>query len=268
MANEAFNTSTRRRAIVVKTTGAIVVVTLFATTLCATTAAAQTSQQSAATDAARVHTQYVVFENRLRQAVRAGADQIRDQVRRVVPAGVDLVLNGSTEVTSYRLEDYGALFVVRVPGMSPIYSTWLRIQGQTGAVAAGPRPATPRTPPSGQGNVTPTALTRPADPGAGGAPPPAPFVDNALVTDPDGVYTREVQAAIIDAMLENGGALRIAPNERLIIAARDSAQPDPWSSQSDFRTLMFTIKGSDLSDYQSNKISREEAIKKVKITED
>jgi len=54
------------------------------------------------------------------------------------------------------------------------------------------------------------------------APPPALPADALLVTDPAAAYTREVKAALIEAMLENSGPLAVANDEWLVVAARDS----------------------------------------------
>jgi hypothetical protein len=247
----------RRKTIVVTAAGAIVMVAC-----CATGAAAQDSRD-ASIEAARLHTQMVRFEGILRQAVRTGADQMTAQVRRVLP-DAELMLGGSTEVTGYRLEGYGAFFTVRVPMMTRTSTLWLRVMTSQQAQQ---RPGPPK--PGAQGTVTATSTSAPARPADIPAPPlPQPFVDSGLVTDPDAVYTREVQNALIDAMLDNSAPLRIGPGERLTIAARDSAPADPLASQSEFHTLLFTIKGTDLIEYRDGKTSLEEARKKVSISEE
>jgi hypothetical protein len=122
-------------------------------------------------------------------------------------------------------------------------------------------------------------LTTPATPlVAGGnpgvAPPRSPSpsldVDFTVMSDPDAAYTREVKNALIEAMLENSYGLRVAANEFLTVVAHDSAQPDPLipTSQSDFHTITFQIKGSDLAEYRDSKITQDDAKRRVKITED
>jgi hypothetical protein len=203
-------------------------------------------------DATRVHAQMVKFEDILRRSVQTGAEQMSIQVRRVVPDS-QLMLAGNTEVSGYRLEGYGAFFVVRVPGLVRSYAMLIQVMGNQQLRRR---------------NVSAT-VTPPGNEPAARPPQAVPYIDSALITEPDAVYTREVKNALIDSMLDNSSALRIAPSESLTVAARDSAEPDPFvpTSQSDFQTLMFTIKGSDLSEYHAGKITIEEARQRVKVTE-
>jgi hypothetical protein len=65
-----------------------------------------------------------------------------------------------------------------------------------------------------------------AVPVGGGAQP-----DPSAYDDPEEHYTREVKAALVDAMIENSGPIALGPEEWLTIAARDnvpreSAHPD------------------------------------------
>jgi hypothetical protein len=217
-----------------------------------------------------MHGQMQVFSAALRQAVRDGAANIEQKVRRAVPTA-RLAFSGPTEVTSFQLPDHGPVFDIRVPGLSGnqawAIATLLRqppeilqqmFQGQKQGQSQG-------------ASVNRTALT--GDPSAGAAAPPpapAPFVDPALMRDPDEWYTLEVQTAIIEAMVENSQALHIAPNSWLTVVARDSAEPDQQSPspQTELHNVIFQIKGSDLSDYHAKRIAPEDVRKRVKITED
>ena len=99
---------------------------------------------------------------------------------------------------------------------------------------------------------------------------PSPFVDPALLSEPEAVYTREVKNAIIDTMVENSGALHIGADQWLTVVARDSAPPDPAvpSSQDDFHTIIFQIKGSDLADVREKRLTVDEAKKRVTVREE
>ena len=69
------------------------------------------------------------------------------------------------------------------------------------------------------------------------------------------------------SVVENSEALHIAADQWLTVVARDSAQPDPAvpSSQDDFYTMIFQIKGSDLTDFREKRITLEEAKKRVTL---
>ena len=58
--------------------------------------------------------------------------------------------------------------------------------------------------------------------------------------------------------------------KRLTIAARDNGQPDPRfpSDASDFQTVYFSIKGSDLAEFHEGRLTLEQARKLVTIRED
>jgi hypothetical protein len=187
----------------------------------------------------------------LQQAVQNGAQQMTRQIRQVTP-DARLMLSGPTGVSSYRLQ-IGPIFDVRVPGMMP-NAAWIVTQYML-----------PRRP-----GVTPTALTPGAGAPAPSPPASSPFVDPALLSDPNAVYTREVQNAIIDTMVENSGALHIGADQWLTVVARDSAPPDPAvpSSQDDFHTIIFQVKGTDLADVHEGRITLDEAKKRVTIREE
>ena len=211
---------------------------------------------------AAMRKQMLTFNGVLQGAVRSGAEAMQQNVRQVTPDAI-LVLSGPAEVSSSRIPNLGPLFNVRVPGMRPNTAWALSIiMGGKDNQGRGRQ----------AGGVRPTALLPDGTPVAGATPPApsSPFVDPALLTDPDGVYTREVKGAIVDAMIENSSAMRIGANEFLTVVARDSAQPDPQvpSSQTDFHTITFQIKGADLMEIAEKGIALEEARQRVKITED
>jgi len=78
-----------------------------------------------------------------------------------------------------------------------------------------------------------------------------------------------VKAALIDAMLENSGALALAPEEWLTVAARDNVPRDPLvpSDTADFSTVIFRIKGSDLAAFRAGRLALDEARQKVEVRE-
>jgi hypothetical protein len=82
------------------------------------------------------------------------------------------------------------------------------------------------------------------------------------------VYTSEVKAALIDAMLDHSQALGIGPDEWLTVAARDSESSGIGRDDSyDAMTILLRIKGSDLMALHGGRISRDEARKRVEAKE-
>ena len=107
-----------------------------------------------------------------------------------------------------------------------------------------------------------TQVALPAAPTA-----PTPQVDPTLIDDPNAAYTREVSAAIIDAMIENSGPLPVGDNEWLTVAARDNIRPDRLvpGDTSNISSIVFRIKGSDLAAFRAGRITLEEARQHVEV---
>jgi hypothetical protein len=146
-----------------------------------------------------------------------------------------------------------------------------RIELQVGPVQSphprsGPAPAV-----APRGTVT--ALEAEEPPAAmTAAPPPAPQLtpaDEALLTNPSEVYEKEVIAALIDAMLDYSAPIGVGPDEWLTVAARDNEHRDrlmPGDSY-DLMTIVLRIKGSDLTAFRTERITRDEARKRVEVRE-
>ena len=109
--------------------------------------------------------------------------------------------------------------------------------------------------------------------------PAAPPASNALagraaparvaadLRDPNELYTDAVKNALIDAMLKYSGFLKIGADEWLTVAARDSEGPSIPGQIDEASTIIIRIKGSDLAAFQSNKLTRDEVLKKVQVKE-
>ena len=71
-----------------------------------------------------------------------------------------------------------------------------------------------------------------------------PTVDSRVLENPAEGYTREVKAALIDAMIEHSGPLNLGPEEWLTVAARDNVPRDPLipGDATDFSTIIFRMK--------------------------
>src|SRR5262245_21350776 len=108
-----------------------------------------------------------------------------------------------------------------------------------------------------------TALASPASPAAQEDRTAAPLEDRIL-ENPNEAYREEVVQALADAMLDHSGALGIAGEEWLTIAARGiQDQPRLGPPDNDAQTVMIRLRGADLVAYRANQISRDEVIKRM-----
>jgi hypothetical protein len=93
--------------------------------------------------------------------------------------------------------------------------------------------------------------------------------EKALLEDPNAAYEREVISAIKDAMLDYSGTIRIGPDEWLTVAAHDNEHRNRLvpADRYDLLTIVLRIKGSDLAALRAERITREEALKRVQVSE-
>jgi hypothetical protein len=95
---------------------------------------------------------------------------------------------------------------------------------------------------------------------------PRPSNDDPILSDPGGAYRAEVISALKDAMLAHSRSLSIGANEWLTIAAKGNEdRPRLAPADSDARTRVFRLKGSDLADFLAGRITREEALDKIEV---
>ena len=108
----------------------------------------------------------------------------------------------------------------------------------------------------------PQARVLPAAPDAAPAIP----VDATLLNDPGEAYTQEVRASLVDAMIENSGALVLGAEEWLTVAARDNAPTDPVMP-GDQMTLVLRVKGSDIHAFRAGTLTLEQVRSRVQAGE-
>jgi hypothetical protein len=237
----------------------------------------------------------------LTNAVRNGADNISHQMQAREPGSLFVV--DTARARGFVLEGYGVFFAVDVPMMrqaavwsarqllqqdlrnqinsltalaanpntdgetrrqAAFQARMLTIQLQGGSV---PTLAASGTQPVGNISTPPPGVVRSADLAddkTAVIPGPAPV--NGLA-DPNDLYTEAVKTSLIDAMLKHSFALRIADNEWLTVAARDGEGPTVPGQIDDASTIVIRIKGSDLSAFITNKLTRDEVLKRVQIRE-
>ena len=244
------------------------------------------------------------MERSLETAVTLGVDSLKRQLRPMMPDDT-LLLAGAPEARGFRLDGYGFLFDVEVPGLRQSMAWSLRTMNQSSVALAqdlaqmrrfvqslpdqqlkfelartlqriqqqvGPvPPASQVAQRDAQGSVT--AQSVPASGAAvspaAASPDPSSQVDSQQVIDPNEAYTREVKTALIDTMIEYGGLLNIADDEWLTVAARDNVRVDRFiaSDPSEVVTIVLRVKGSDLAAFRSGRLTLEQARARVLISE-
>ena len=126
--------------------------------------------------------------------------------------------------------------------------------------------------PSTQPGPTPAAQSLPVPPRhhdhADSGACAAAAATTPTLTDPSQAYTEEVKASLIDAMIENSGALVLDGNEWLTVAARDNAPSDPFMpGGQDAMTLVIRIKGDDLNAFRAGRLTLEQVRARVQVGE-
>jgi hypothetical protein len=259
------------------------------------------AQTLTASDAEQVRARQKIFmmEGVLERAVQLGVENLRRRIRTVMPD--DALLQGSApQVRGFRLDGYGVFFDVEVPSLRRSLAWSLRTMNENAAVLGrdlaamrafvqaiadpraraefdrilqrvqrqvGPAGAPERVPtqlgPTPAAQSLPVAATTTQPP----EPAPAPRLDPSL-TDPSQAYTDEVKASLIDAMIENSGALVLDGDEWLTVAARDNAPSDPFMpGGQDTMTLVIRIKGDDLNAFRAGRLTLEEVRARVQVGE-
>jgi hypothetical protein len=275
--------------------------------LVAVASAGLVSAQAARPDPSKqdeqVQARYNIFvmEGVLERAVKHGADQLRRQVRKVMPDM--LLLSGEAQARGFRLEGYGVFFDVSVPLMRQSVAWSLRTMMHDNSAAAGAalqqiKAAIERMASDGGEKATllqavkrleiqvnprsplvegpaVQAAQRSPEPGSVASletpPPPSQPTEEEieLLEDPNGAYEREVINALKDAMLIHSGSIRIGPEEWLTIAAHDNEQRNRLMSAEayDLMTIVLRVKGTDLAAFRADRIPLDEARKRILVSE-
>ena len=242
-------------------------------------AATATAQDAPARPDAPRRNQIRLMETLLAGAVRQGAETLAHTMQVNEPGS--LIVTGTARARGIVLEGYGVFFDVDVPMMkqsvvwsmqtlererqraqlrqlienSPDTPARRLAQQQLRMLERNTGSTMPLAPPAAASGVVSAATVNESNDTA--APEPK---------DPNEQYTEAVKAALIDAMLDYGG-LPIGPDDWLIVAARDSEGPITPGGLDDASTIVLKVKGSDLLAFRSNKLTRDEARKKVEVRE-
>jgi hypothetical protein len=255
-----------------------------------TAAVAPAAAQTPAPPRTEAQSRYHIaqMERLLEGAVEHGLAVTRDRVQALAQVPADLLVSDNAHARGFRLEGYGVFFDVTVPSFLTTLTWSLKTldQNDLGLESAlnALRSAVNK---SGDVNleqaykrvelqVNPNAAVRAASSNTAGArlatgsaaaangDPAAP--SDPILNDPNEAYRTEVTDALKDAMLEHSSPLNIAPNEWLTIAAKgNDDRPQLAPADSDARTRILRLRGSDLADYLARKISKEQALERIEV---
>jgi hypothetical protein len=224
-----------------------------------------------------------MMEGVLERAVSNGADNMVRQMKAVM--GDAPMLTGVPEVRGFRLDGYGVFFDVEVPALRlPV--TWplrymFRDTRETMGIVNELRAMMLESEPRQRERLAqvvrqleqraqvPSALRSPGRTGAPTQQQVGGQADSSTYEDPEEHYTREVKAALVDAMIENSGPISLGADEWLTVAARDNVPLDPLipTDAADTRTVIFRVRGSDLAAFRAGRMTLEDARKKVDTRE-
>ncbi len=238
----------------------------------------------------RARQRIAMMEGALERAVQIGADNLLRQVKAVAPDPP--MLTGVPEVRGFRLDGYGIFFDVGVPMLRlpvtwPLRSMLNRDNRELAILAAELKQMLTQVDARYQPQFAQVvgrletriqaqgAMPLAIAPGTAGtvtatqAAPAQSQVDAQVLDNPAEGYTREVKAALVDAMIENSGPLTLGPEEWLTVAARDNVPRDPLipGDLADFSTVIIRLKGSDLTAFRAGRLTLEEARQKVELRE-
>jgi len=105
---------------------------------------------------------------------------------------------------------------------------------------------------------------------AGVAAPRPAAADKPWAQDPNRAYTEAVTRALVDAIVDYSTPMALGPDHWLTVAARDNEGRDTLTPQDPLEevvTMIYRIRGADLLDYRAGKITRDEARKRVQVSQ-
>lgn len=225
-----------------------------------------------------------VMERVLEDAVEHGFGNWRERWQAVQPAQTMLLDNARAR--GYRLDSYGVFFDVEVPSLETTWFSMLRTLDQNGLglenalktikahveasgdanldqalkrieIEVGPTPGLAAV-------VGPSALRRAGSPAVAVAATPDPT--DPILNNPEDAYRAEVIHALSDAMLDHGGSLDVNADEWLTIGARrNEVRPRIAPVDSNARTIVIRLRGSDLKAFRAGQISRDQALERIEV---
>jgi hypothetical protein len=248
-------------------------------------------RQDAATARHAAEQRYQIgqMERVLEGAVEHGVTVTRDRLQAIAQVPAETLVSDNAHARGFRLEGYGVFFDVEVPSFFSTLTWSLRTldRNDLGLDSAW-RALQSHVKTTGDPNleqalkrielqVNPAVLTRTTAPDVpdartltGSAATTSPnkpaAVDDPILADPNEAYRAEVIQALKDAMLAHSSSLGIAPTEWLTIAAKgNDDRPRLAPADSDARTRIIRLLGSDLADFLAGRITRDEAMTRIEV---
>jgi hypothetical protein len=245
---------------------------------------------------AEVESRYEIgqMERVLEGAVEHGATLTRDRLKAVLPPGDTVMTGENAHARGFRLEGYGVFFDVMVPpfdtettmawsvrtldrndlGLNSALNelrTFVKDSGDVNLEQAlkrvelqvipgvGTRLLPVQDPPNAR-DVTGSTASAPDTPATRVSPA------DPILNDPNEAYRSEVVQALKDAMLVHSASLGIAPAEWLAVAARgNDDRPRLAPADSDARTRVLRLRGSDLAAFLARQITKDEALQRIEV---
>jgi hypothetical protein len=245
--------------------------------------------QQAARLAAQQRYEVGQMERVLEGAIEHGVAVTRDRVQAIAQVPADLLVSDNAHARGFRLEGYGVFFDVIVPSFLTTLTWSLRTLDQNDlGLDSALRTLQTHVKTSGDPDleqamkrielqVSPSSLGLPASQSVAGArtvtgsaastnDTAGPAAADPVLADPNEAYRTEVIQALKDAMLSHSSALGIGLSEWLTIAAKgNDDRPRLAPADSDARTRIIRLKGSDLADFLAGKITREDALQRIEV---
>ena len=229
------------------------------------------------------------MERVLEGAVEHGVAVTRDRLQAIAQVPADLLVSDNAHARGFRLDGYGFFFDVTVPSFFSTLTWTLRTldQNDLGLDSAW-RALQSHVKTVGDPNleqalkrielqVSPAVLAKTTVPEIAGAreltgsaatttqDAPTQAADQILA-DPNEAYRAEVIQALKDAMLAHSSSLGIGPTEWLTIAAKgNDDRPRLAPADSDARTRIIRLRGSDLADFLAGRLTRDEAMQRIEV---
>ncbi len=231
------------------------------------------------------------MERVLEGAVEHGVTVTRDRIQALAQVPAEMLVSDNAHARGFRLEGYGVFFDVVVPSFEATLTWTLRTLDQNDlGLDSALRALQTHVKNSGDPNleqalkrielqVNPAVLARTGGPDVPDArletgsaatttatmAKPA-QTDDPILADPNEAYRAEVIQALKDALLAHSGSLGIAPTEWLTVAAKgNDDRPRLAPADSDARTRLIRLRGSDLADFLAGRITREEAMQRIEV---
>jgi hypothetical protein len=222
------------------------------------------------------------MERVLEGAVEHGATVIRDRLQAIMPA--DMLLTENARARGFRLDGYGVFFDVEVPdlggtlawsfrtldqnnlGLDAALQTlrsFVQASGSDINVQQALKRVELQVSPMASMTGAATAVTASSTAAAPAAS--ARTIDDPVLANPDEAYRTEIKEALMDAMLEHSRSLAVGPSEWLTIAARRTDDRSRLGIDTDARTVVLSVKGSDLTAFLGGQLTSQDARSRIEV---